>query len=91
VEGTVIAIKESRLQLFRSRLLLFGTATRTRWIIRYHYQDMSGNMHRATSCSLLSDEVANWQVGDRGIIRIDPDSPSDSFWTGQPAHSPRAQ
>lgn len=86
-EAVVTSIRQSRMQ--RSGYHRTGK-TRTTWIIRYEYQDSAGHRYRGKSLYLLPGEVAGWAVGDRGIIRVDPERPSHSFWTGHHSHSAQA-
>lgn len=56
---------------------------RVQWKVVYEYGDRTGAIHRGSSGYLDPDEAAEWQVGDRGRIRVDPARPERSIWIGR--------
>lgn len=57
---------------------------RWQWKVVYEYVDRAGARQHGSSGYLDPDEAAEWQVGDKGMIRIDPARPERSIWIGRP-------
>jgi hypothetical protein len=53
------------------------------WRVRYEFRDRLGQAQQGLSDDLRPHEAAQWQVGDRGTVRYDPDRPVDSVWLGR--------
>jgi hypothetical protein len=74
-EGTVTAVRETRFSVNRVR----------QWRIHYRYRDQAGRAHAARSGYLPPEQVEDWQEGDVGVVRFDPDRPEVSVWVGREA------
>ena len=53
------------------------------WEIRYSYTDPAGTKHEGRSNCMPEDEARQWQHGDRGNARIDPNVTGSSIWLGK--------
>lgn len=72
-EGRVTAVEESNVR-FNNRPL---------WLVRYRYQDRSGQIREGKSGYLSGGEAAEWKVGDTGSIHFDSRNPEESVWIGK--------
>jgi len=72
-EGEVIAVDQTGMRY----------NGRAQWKIVYQYRDRTGASQRGVSGYLEPDEAAEWHVGDKGLVRVDPNRPARSIWVGR--------
>jgi hypothetical protein len=53
------------------------------WRLKYEFRDERGERHEGSSDYLRPHEAAEWQTGDRGLVRYDRDRAADSVWLGR--------
>ena len=72
-EATVTQIDETGTRRNRRRL----------WRIDYTFEDLHGTPRAGRSGHLSAEEAQSYRVGERALIRYDPDQPTESIWLGQ--------
>jgi len=53
------------------------------WRVRYVYEDLHGASHAGDSSHLSAEEAQSYHVGERALIRYDPERPAESIWLGR--------
>jgi len=51
------------------------------WRLRYEYEDAQGRRH-VQMFDLPEEEARQWKVGDVGLVRYDPATPTEAVWRG---------
>ena len=52
-------------------------------MVKYSYNDFTGQMHEAKSDYMSPSDAERWNVGDKGGVRYDQNRPEVSFWVGR--------
>ncbi len=73
VEGTVVGLRMANLKIDEVQ----------QWAVRYTYRDDKGSAHEADSEPLSFEEAQTWHEGDKCRVRMNPNSPGDSYWLGR--------
>lgn len=77
-EATVTAIEETHTRVNRRPL----------WWVRYVYEDLHGASREGESGYLSVEEAQSYRVGERALIRYDPERPAESIWLGREETAP---
>ena len=72
-EATVTEVRETNVSVNR----------RIQWVIDFTFRDHLGQAQQGTSAPMPVSEALEWQEGDKGIARFDPERPTDSVWVGE--------
>ena len=72
-EAIVTAVRETNVSVNR----------RIQWVIDFTFRDHLGQAQQGTSAPMPVSEALEWQEGDKGIARFDPERPTDSVWVGE--------
>lgn len=71
--GTVTDVRETNVRV----------NNRTQWAVHYTYRDHVGQTRTGDSGPLPPGEAQEWQQGDTGLVRFDPERPERSVWVGK--------
>lgn len=55
----------------------------TQWQIHYSYKDFMGGSHSGVSSHMRPSEAAEWNEGDKGVVRYLKEAPAKHFWFGK--------
>lgn len=73
VPATVTSVQPTRLEI----------NGRPQWRLEYSFEDLSGRP-QTRHVTISPEDASEWDSGDRGIIRVDPDRPTRVVWIGKP-------
>lgn len=72
-EATVTAVHETNVAINR----------RIQWAVDFTFRDHLGATQQGTSVPMSPSAALEWQEGDKGMVRYDPDRPQHSVWVGK--------
>lgn len=71
--------------------VLAKSASGRNYQLQYRYRDPAGREFTRYDDTLSAEEYARWQVGNIGMIRLDPQNPGRSVWIGTGAAGSQPQ